>query len=202
MPPSGSSGGDSSQKPETIRRRILLIKRALQMKYVLLAFLTVVLTVSIVSLDIYYILGKIYVNELGSENLVRVMRGASRLLAVHLPVYFVLVILVSVFVSHKFAGPIFRLEKVAEAISKGDLTVQAVLRQGDELFDTAEAMNRMIELLRQKLLKEKHLSDRIAQKLSEISEKLAQGAMDPQAAASQIQDVLIEVNHIASDFKL
>ena len=202
MTPTGSLGEESSPKPETVRRRILLIKRALQTKYVGLVFFTVLLTVFLVSLDLYYILGKNYINQLGGENFLQIVKGTLRLLSVHLPVYFFLVILVSVFISHKFAGPIFRLEKVAEAIAKGDLTVKAALRAGDELFETAESMNQMIELLRQKLLKEKHLSDRISKTLSEISDKLAKGALTTESAALQLKDVLIEVQHIASDFKL
>ena len=202
MNPPGSPDQESSPKPETVRRRILLIKRALQTKYVGLVFFTVLLTVFLVSLDLYYILGKNYINQLGGENFLQIVKGTLRLLSVNLPVYFFLVILVSVFISHKFAGPIFRLEKVAEAIANGDLTVKAALRAGDELFETAESMNQMIELLRQKLLKEKHLSDRIAKTLSEISDKLTKGALTTESAALQLRDVLIEVQHIASDFKL
>lgn len=186
---------------EKIRRRIVVIKRALQMKYVLLVFAAVLLTVTIVTLDLYYIMAKVYGDELAG-NLPAVIRGSARLLAIHLPIYFAVVIVAAVFISHKFAGPIFRLEKVAEAIATGDLTVKANLRAGDELFDTAEHINVMIETLRQKLLKEKHLSDRIAQKLSEISEKLESKALPPEEAAQHLQDVLIEVRHIASDFKL
>lgn len=186
---------------DKIRRRIVVIKRALQMKYVLMVFAAVLLTVTIVTLDIYYIMAKVYGDEL-SGNLPAVIRGSARLLAIHLPIYFAVVIVAAVFISHKFAGPIFRLEKVAEAIATGDLTVKANLRAGDELFDTAEHINVMIEILRQKLLKEKHLSDRIAQKLSEISEKLENKAIPPEEAAQRLQDVLIEVHHIASDFKL
>ena len=186
---------------EKIRRRIVVIKRALQMKYVLLVFAAVLLTVTIVTLDLYYIMGKVYGDRMGGD-LPAVMRGSARLLAIHLPIYFAAVIVAAVFISHKFAGPLFRLEKVAEAIAGGDLTVKANLRAGDELFDTAEHINVMIETLRQKLLKEKHLSDRIAQKLSEISEKLESKSIPPEEAAQHLQDVLIEVRHIASDFKL
>ena len=186
---------------DKIRRRIVVIKRALQMKYVLLVFAAVLLTVTIVTLDLYYIMGQVYGDQLGSD-LPAVIRGSARLLAIHLPIYFAAVIVAAVFISHKFAGPIFRLEKVAEAIAGGDLTIKANLRAGDELFDTAEHINVMIETLRQKLLKEKHLSDRIAQKLSEISEKLESKALSPEEAAQHLQDVLIEVRHIASDFKL
>ena len=186
---------------DQIRRRIVVIKRALQMKYVLLVFAAVLLTVTIVTLDLYYIMGKVYGDRMGGD-LPAVMRGSARLLAIHLPIYFAAVIVAAVFISHKFAGPLFRLEKVAEAIAGGDLTVKANLRAGDELFDTAEHINVMIETLRQKLLKEKHLSDRIAQKLSEISEKLESKSIPPEEAAQHLQDVLIEVRHIASDFKL
>lgn len=199
---SGPPDQSLTQKPETIRRRIIIIKRALQMKYVLLVFLAVLLTVSIVSLDLYYIMGKVYVNQLGQENLMEVFRGASRLLAIHLPIYFAIVIVVAIFISHKFAGPIFRLEKVAEAIAAGDLTVKANLRAGDELFDTAEHINLMVELLRQKLIKEKHLCDRIHQKLGAIAEKLESGALTPAEAVAQLKDVLLEVSHIASEFKV
>ncbi len=199
---SGSPEEAPDSKPGTIRRRIIIIKRALQMKYVLLVFMAVLFTVTLVSLDLYYIMGKIYSEQLGNENLHAVILGSARLLAIHLPIYFAVVIVAAIFISHKFAGPIFRLEKVAEAMSKGDLTVKAVLRDGDELFDTAEHINLMIELLRQKLMKEKHLSDRIALRLEEISGKLENRSLSPESAAAQIQDILIEVRHIASDFKV
>ena len=187
---------------DKIRRRIVVIKRALQMKYVLLVFAAVLLTVTLVTLDLYYIMGRVYGDQLGGGNLAAIVRGSARLLAIHLPIYFAVVIVAAVFISHKFAGPIFRLEKVAEAMAGGDLTVRATLRSGDELFDTAEHINLMIEILRQKLMKEKHLSDRIAQNLSDIADKLQKSALTPEQAAAQIQDVLIEVRHIASDFKL
>ncbi len=186
---------------EVIRRRIILIKRALQMKYVMMVFFSVLITATLVSLDLYYVLGKLYIQQAGNENVEHIMRGGIRLLAIHIPIFLVIVVILSIFISHKFAGPLFRLEKVAEAISKGDLTVKAVLREGDELMDTAEHINRMIELLRQKLLRERNLSDRIAQKLTEIRDKTGRGALTPQQTAEQLSDLLLEVQHIASDFK-
>ena len=202
MNPSGSPGEEASPKPEIIRRRVLLIKRSLQIEYVAFIFLTVLITVFLVSLDIYYILCKNCIDPLDGENLLRMIKGSLPIFSAHLCVYFALVILVSVFISHRYAGPIFRLEKVAEAIAQGDLTVKANLRASDGLFETAESMDQMIELLRQKLLREKHLSDRIAKTLTEISDKLEKGALTNDAAARQLKDVLIEVQHIASDFKL
>ena len=172
------------------------------MKYVLLVFLSVLVTITVVSLDLYYVLGKLFIRQYGDQNLLPLFQGASRLLLIHLSIYSVIVILISVFVSHKFAGPLFRLEKVSEAIASGDLTVKATFRQGDELFETAEYINKMIETLRQKLLREKNLSDRISLKLSEISGALRSGGLTAKEAAAQLEEVLIEVKHIAADFTL
>ena len=189
-------------QPAPFRRRIILIKRALQMKYVMLVFLSVLITITVVSLDVYYILGKLFIKQYGDQDLLPLIKGASQLLAVHLSIYSVIVVLISLFVSHKFAGPLFRLEKVSESIAAGDLTVKATFRKGDELFETAEHINRMIETLRQKLLKEKNLSDRISQKLADLTMRLNSGEMKTKEACLQLEEVLIEVRHIASDFKL
>ena len=193
---------DGSLKPAPFRRRIILIKRALQMKYVMLVFLSVLVTITVVSLDLYYILGKLFIRQYGDQNLLPLIQGATRLLLVHLSIYSVIVIFISVFISHKFAGPLFRLERVSESIASGDLTVKATFRQGDELFETAEYINQMIETLRQKLLREKNLSDRISQKLGDLSGALRSGSLTPKEASAQLDEVLIEVRHIASDFRL
>lgn len=184
------------------RRRIILIKRALQMKYVVLVFVSVLLTVTIVSLDVYYVLGKLFIQEFGDASLPPLIKNATRLLGIHFSIYFLIVIFISIFVSHKFAGPIFRLERISEAVAEGNLAVKVTLRRGDELFETAETINRMIESLREKIQKEKNLSDRISRKLENLSERLKQGELTPQSAASILEELAIEVRHIVSNFKL
>ena len=54
---------------------------------------------------------------------------------------------ISVFFSHKIAGPLFRLERSMEAISKGDLTIGTVFRQNDQLTPLAEGINAMVRSL-------------------------------------------------------
>lgn len=172
------------------------------MKYVMLVFLSVLVTITVVFLDMYYVIGKLYVREFGEEKLILLMKSATTLIAIHLSLYLVLVVLIALFISHKFAGPLFRLERVTELVAEGDLTVKAVFRQGDELFETADYMNHMIESLRQKVLKERNLSERISRRLDELSGKLTRGEMTPQQVSTHLGDVLVEVRHIASDFKL
>ncbi len=51
---------------------------------------------------------------------------------------------VSVFFSHKIAGPIYRLEKNLEAVASGDLTVETRFRGKDELVGVASEINAMV----------------------------------------------------------
>ncbi|MBI5971415.1 MAG: methyl-accepting chemotaxis protein [Deltaproteobacteria bacterium] len=54
---------------------------------------------------------------------------------------------ISMFFSHKIAGPLFRLERSMEAIGKGDLTVGTFFRQKDQLVPLAEEINAMVRSL-------------------------------------------------------
>lgn len=184
------------------RRRIIVIKRVLQMKYVTLVFLSVLLTVTVVSLDIYYVIGKVFVKELRETDLSALFRNASGLLAVHLAVLLLAVIIISVFVSHKFAGPVFRLERIAESVGKGDLTVRASFREGDELFETAECMNRMIDSLKEKVGRETETALRTRRDLAALQEELKSGKLFIPDAVRRLEEICASLEKIGADFKL
>ncbi|MFC1743734.1 HAMP domain-containing protein [Candidatus Riflebacteria bacterium] len=62
----------------------------------------------------------------------------------------IVVAILSIFVTHTIAGPVYRMERVARSIGKGDLTNVVRLRTRDELKDLAQAFNEMTEgLVRQ-----------------------------------------------------
>ncbi|MEE9181444.1 MAG: methyl-accepting chemotaxis protein [candidate division NC10 bacterium] len=53
----------------------------------------------------------------------------------------------SVFVTHRFAGPLYRFHQVVDQMAAGDLSGQFKLRKGDDLVELEMAMNRAIESL-------------------------------------------------------
>lgn len=55
---------------------------------------------------------------------------------------------ISIFVSHKIAGPLFRLKKSLTQITQGDLNVAVKLRRWDDLKDLADHVNTLTEELR------------------------------------------------------
>lgn len=190
------------QPSPVFRRKIIVVKRALQIKYVALLFLSVLLTAALVLLDVYYVFGKVFIADLGSDRLAELFKSTAGLLAVHVALYGLAAALLALFVSHKFAGPLFRLERVAESLASGDLTAKAVLRKGDDLFETAEAVNRMIESFREKVMQDKNLSGRIAKRLEEVASRLKSGDLSLEQALPILEELKTESGHIGTHFKL
>lgn len=61
-------------------------------------------------------------------------------------------IFLTLFVSHKIAGPLFRFEKELDEISNGNLTPRIKLRKSDQMTDMANKLNVMVSSLRGKVL--------------------------------------------------
>jgi len=53
----------------------------------------------------------------------------------------------TIFLSHRIAGPLYRFDQCFKDITKGDLTVRAHLRKGDEALFLSESFNEMAESL-------------------------------------------------------
>jgi methyl-accepting chemotaxis protein len=60
-------------------------------------------------------------------------------------------IIVTLLVSHKIAGPMYRFEKDIDRISKGDLKSRITIRQGDQFQGIATSLNTMVDSLNTKL---------------------------------------------------
>lgn len=67
------------------------------------------------------------------------------------PIALLLILVHSVFFSHRIAGPLYRFRNVFKAIAQGDLTVQTKIRDHDYLQQEAEGLEHMVVELRSKL---------------------------------------------------
>lgn len=63
----------------------------------------------------------------------------------------IIVIVVTLLISHKIAGPMFRFEKDLEEISQGNLQKHIQTRQGDQFSSVAKNLNNMVGNLNEKL---------------------------------------------------
>lgn len=184
------------------RRRIIVIKRALQMKFVALVAASVLVTAAVVALDVYYVAGKLLIRQFGGEALGPIVKDASLLLAAHMAVFACAAAVIAVFMSHQLAGPVFRLEQIAEAVAAGDLSVRAKFREGDEFFETAEHINKMLGALHRHAAHDRDRAAKAAALLDDIAAGFKSGKLKPEDAAARLVAMAADLRGIGTEFKL
>lgn len=95
----------------------------------------------------------------------------------------------SIFITHKLAGPVFVLERMARDITRGDLTVRTRLRKGDDLNDLAQDMNQMADNLESLLLNLDEEYRRLAYYVSELETELESKNISQQAVTEIIKKI-------------
>ncbi len=68
---------------------------------------------------------------------------------VQLAVFSLLIFLISLFWTHKIAGPLYRLRLIFERLANGDWTPMAKVRDGDQLQEIPSVLNEGLEVLRE-----------------------------------------------------
>src|SRR6266571_1822960 len=63
--------------------------------------------------------------------------------------FFSSLLVFSMFVTHRLAGPLFRLEQTARELIRGNLALRIRLRKGDELHELAGLLNEVLDTLEQ-----------------------------------------------------
>lgn len=139
------------QKPHFIRKQYF-IKGPIQSRYLILTLFSTIVPTLLFAAYLYYI----NVNVIGKEmalpesiygTLVPALKKINVYLAIALPVFFAIVFVYAVIVSHRMAGPIYRLEKDLDRIIAGDHSVRIKFRTKDRLDNIAEKLNKVLDKL-------------------------------------------------------
>lgn len=88
------------------------------------------------------------------------------------PIALALIVIHSVFFSHRIAGPLYRFRSVFKALSQGDLTVSTTIRKGDYLQQEAGSLGEMVGELRSKLSRVETDCQALQGLVSELKQKL------------------------------
>lgn len=170
------------------KRSTILIKKKLQFRYFGLIFLGMALAAGMVAVDMYYF-------SMGSLN---------PLLILKLFILLVVVFIISLFISHRVAGPIYNFEKSAWIVGEGDLTHQVFLRKKDELTDLQAQFNAMVRSLRAKTVKDREASQDLSRRLNDLASKLSSGISSEESRqmASQLSALSSAAAKITEDYKI
>ncbi len=135
-----------------MKRRIrFLVKKGMQFRFLGLILISVLLPTLLVGACLYWLIFSMMAQQLGipesiAYNLPPVISRVNGILIVGLPVLLLLLLGWGLLLSHRIAGPIYRLERELDRIAReGDFSVRLKLRRNDELGSVADGINKVLE---------------------------------------------------------
>lgn len=183
-----------------IRKRIL-IGQKLQFKYVGLILTSVIFTCTILVFTVYLCCLSALTANNTNEQTVAVVNGIIEninvMLLFELPILLVIACFVGVIVSHKIAGPVYRLEKVANEVARGDLTACVNLRKDDELKQLSNIFNSVVENLQRLVSKDKKLIF----ELSQMTDHLYANLKDKKISEDEALALIRKLNDLVGELK-
>lgn len=123
----------------------------IQLKYLYLLMASMVIPLLFVGGCLYYLIFNIMAEQLGipesiAYNLFPVIKKINMILALGLPPIFLILILWGIIISHRFAGPLERLEKEIDKLSKSDdYSMRIKVRKYDDIKPIEKAINKLLD---------------------------------------------------------
>jgi methyl-accepting chemotaxis protein len=187
------------------KRRIYFIEKKFQAKFIL-RFCALVVLGSLFTVGLLYLFALRSTTVSIANSRVVVRTTADFLLPVLIQTVIIVTILVGIatmimtlLVSHKIAGPLYRFKKVMKELEEGDFSQDFRIRHLDQLQDLADTFNNMIKKIRSviKILKDNLPS--LRDKIDSISEQeVAEGK---RSLLSELKKISRELSKIVDYFK-
>ena len=191
-------------------RRKYIVLPSSQLKYIGIMLATVLLTSLAVGVGVYLTLMDAFYksvpNVSGRALFVEgAFSEANQFLLILIPVLVMIVVIISILVTHKIAGPEYRLKNILDAIGKGDFAVNVKLRKGDELQSLAvkiEEVNRNISYM---IKNQKQMLDRLDIKLRLLAKEAKKAKPDRSKLsflAGNLDDISMRLKEDFSSVKI
>ncbi len=165
-----------SQVKQPYKRKNYFIKKDFQARFIL-KFCLLLLTGVVISTGLLFLFSQGTLTSSFQHSRLVIENTALAILPsvvytglITLGLLTVATIFVTLFISHKIAGPMFRFEKDLKEIGQGDLTKKVVLRNKDQAAELADCINDMTTSLRKKVV---HVQAEVERILKSAREKNA-----------------------------
>lgn len=141
------------------KRKQYIVRKKFQVKYVGIILLFIFMTAALCSYVVYYtsmiMLGEKLANVYPQGRLVSIVKTVNFRILLSIILVSPLVAVIGIFLSHRIAGPIYRMEKFLFDMAQGNLSNRIVLRKGDELLTLADGINNLSESMKTTVLAQK-----------------------------------------------
>ncbi|MBN1365047.1 MAG: hypothetical protein JW976_09615 [Syntrophaceae bacterium] len=174
------------------KRRNYFIEKKFQAKYMLL---TILMLFSYTLLFIAIIFTPYMLTLYLDYPLAEKAEAARALLLLHAKIWpwigavILLYAVISIFISHKVAGPLFRLKRSLAMIAAGNLDIVIRLRKWDDLKDLAEHINLLTEELRTFIITLRNDYNLLSEYIVDLEHEIEARILDEEAGRELIHKV-------------
>jgi len=177
-------------------KRVYMIKRAWQMKYIVLVCASIIVVSAMSLWHMYFEFSQL--KDSITPEFAKTLASVQLGIVVRQVIFTFIVLVLAVIFSHTFAGPIFRVERSCEEVGRGDLTARIKLRKDDDLTDLKEAFNQMTASLQSKLKADQDLVQDLASRLEQMTKSSNLQSHDSEL----LKGIKNDLGKIGSQFKI
>ena len=188
-----------------IKRHIYFIEKSFQAKFIM-KFCGLVVFGGLLTIGLLYLWATKATTVSIVNSRVAVATTANYILPLLIQTFIIVTIvvaiatiLVTLLVSHKIAGPLYRFKKVMEAMGEGDFLSRVSIRKGDQLQDLAKIFDDMIAKNRVKIKALKADLGIFREKLENISE--SEISEHKRAYLSELKRISSKIDQLINNFK-
>jgi len=128
------------------KRRIIIIKKGLQFRFVIFVVLGMILAALTVGVTHGIILSFVKLKLGNDPKFIELITSVNKVMYLQIVVLIIIGISMALLVSHKIGGPVYRFEKFFdELIKTKDYSKRIKLRRGDELKELADKINKFLD---------------------------------------------------------
>jgi len=198
-----------ADKKHILKRRNYFVQKQFQLRFAAVIFLSMFSVVIAALFGVYLfnwkLISRVFVQREIYVNLYDIFKHANLALIVQLLILSFVMAAASIFISHKIAGPLYRLERNIRSLSNGDLTLISKLRKNDELKSLANSLDVLAEKFSEELRKDRKLLQEISASIEIIQNDLQRGKMssqETQLGLSKIKKLIEELEENNIKFQL
>jgi methyl-accepting chemotaxis protein len=162
--------------PSSSLRRTLFVNRPVQFYIFSRIFLLVLLATFLILGDYYFFFGRHMASNLMDPNLFYLFLKNNSSLVAELVVFGVVTLAAALMVSHRIAGPLYRLQRSFRFLEKGDLSHHARIRKDDQMHELVKDYNATVLEVSKRVSNDRKRAEDLAKQL----EKLAATANSPE----------------------
>lgn len=191
------------EKPKFKRTQYFVAKK-FQLKYVGLILMLMFATAIMCSYVVYYtsmvLLGEKLASVYPQGRLMEIIGSVNLRMLLTVLLMTPIVAIIGIYLSHKIAGPIVRMERFLDTIASGDFRTRIVLRQGDELTGLANAMNRLQDSLKKDIVGDRSALDKVIGELDGLKNLTRTRPNDTSNIIDNINRLEAELRNLIREF--